>query len=163
MTEPSRRDGRRGRDTRRRRGFTLIEMMAVVLIIGMLSVLFGTVVIGRIDAARVTTARAAMTKIESALEFYKLDNARYPTTDQGLDALVRAPTFDPLPRHYRPQGYLRTRDLVDPWGEHYEYQQPGTHNLYSFDLWSYGADNTPGGEGSDADVGNWSDELDLAG
>lgn len=143
--------------TRARHGFTLIEMMAVVLIIGMLSVLFGTVVIGRIEGARVTTASAAMTKIEQALEFYRLDNARYPTGDQGLEALVREPTVDPAPRHYRPEGYLRDRDLLDPWGEPFGYEYPGAHNAYSFDLWSYGADSQSGGEGADADLGNWSD------
>jgi general secretion pathway protein G len=143
--------------TRARRGFTLIEMMAVVLIIGMLSVLFGTVVIGRIEGARVTTASAAMTKIEQALEFYRLDNARYPTSEQGLEALVSEPSIDPLPRNYRPEGYLRDRDLVDPWGEPFGYEYPGSHNAYSFDLWSYGADAQAGGEGPDSDLGNWSD------
>ncbi|UCE86241.1 MAG: type II secretion system major pseudopilin GspG [Deltaproteobacteria bacterium] len=140
-----------------RHGFTLIEMMAVVLIIGMLSVLFGTVVIGRIEGARVTTASAAMTKIEQALEFYRLDNARYPTSEQGLEALVNEPTMDPLPRNYRPEGYLRERDLIDPWGEPFGYEYPGSNNTFSFDLWSYGADGQAGGEGPDRDIGNWSE------
>lgn len=141
------------------RGFTLIEMMAVVLIIGMLSVLFGTVVLSRIDSARTSTAKAMITKIESALEFYKLDNNRYPTTEQGLEALVREPQIEPLPRDYRPEGYLRERDLRDPWGGRFQYEQPGSHNPHSFDLWSYGADNAPGGEGADADIGNWTEEA----
>jgi general secretion pathway protein G len=147
---------------RARRGFTLIEMMAVVLIIGMLSVLFGTVVVGRIGAARVTTARAAMTKVEQALEFYRLDNARYPSSEQGLTALLREPSIDPLPRNYQPEGYLRAPDLVDPWGEDFGYEFPGAHNTYSFDLWSYGADNVSGGEGTDADLANWTADSGAA-
>lgn len=155
--------GRVGRvvSWRRRGGFTLIEMMAVVLIIGMLSVLFGTVVLNRIAGARVDMARASLTKIETALEFYKMDNARYPSDEQGLPALVREPTVEPLPRRYRPEGYLRSDALRDPWGEPYQYRQPGVHNPYSYDLWSLGADSAPGGEGDDADVGNWSEETDL--
>lgn len=137
-------------------GFTLIEIMAVVLIIGLLSTIVGTVVFSQVDKARVTSAAAQMKSIESALEFYRMDNGRYPTTDQGLEALVREPTIEPVPRDYRPEGYLQGgRVPDDPWGEPYQYLAPGQHNQYSFDLWSLGADSAPGGEGNDADIGNW--------
>jgi general secretion pathway protein G len=144
---------------RRRRGFTLIEIMAVVLIIGLLGTIVGTAIFGQIDRARVTTAKSQIKQIEAALDFYRMDNGRYPTTEQGLDALVHEPSLDPQPRNYRPEGYLQGgRVPLDPWGSKYEYLAPGQHNTYSFDLWSLGADGRPGGTGVDADVGNWADE-----
>jgi general secretion pathway protein G len=141
---------------RRTRGFTLIEIMAVVLIIGLLGTIVGTAIFGQIDRARVTTARSQMKQIEAALDFYRMDNGRYPTTEQGLDALVHQPSIEPVPRGYRPEGYLQGgRVPLDPWDGPYEYLAPGQHNAYSFDLWSRGADGQPGGEGTDGDVGNW--------
>jgi general secretion pathway protein G len=143
---------------RRRRGFTLIEIMAVVLIIGLLGTIVGTAIFGQIDRARVTTARSQMKQIEAALDFYRMDNGRYPSTDQGLEALVQPPTIEPIPRNYRPEGYLQGgRVPRDPWDSPYGYLAPGERNPYSFDLWSLGADGQPGGEGTDADIGNWSD------
>ena len=137
-------------------GFTLIEIMAVVLIIGLLGGIVGVVIFGQVDRARVTTAKAQIKQIESALEFYRLDNGRYPTTEQGLSALVQKPTTAPEPRRWRPEGYLQGGEVpVDPWGEPYQYVRPGTNNVYTFDLWSLGADSAPGGEDVDGDIGNW--------
>jgi general secretion pathway protein G len=143
---------------RRNRGFTLIEIMAVVLIIGLLGGIVGTAIFSQIDKARVTTAKAQIKQIEAALDFYRMDNGRYPTTEQGLDALVHSPTIEPIPRSYRPEGYLQGGVVPkDPWGGSYEYQSPGTHNTYSFDLWTLGSDGAPGGDGTNADVGNWAE------
>jgi general secretion pathway protein G len=141
---------------RRRAGFTLIEIMAVVLIIGLLSTIVGVAIFGQVDRARVTTTRTQIKQIESALEFYRLDNGRYPTTDQGLQALVERPTSAPEPRRWRPEGYLQGGVVpLDPWGEPYQYLQPGQNNPYTFDIWSLGADSALGGEGVDAEIGNW--------
>jgi general secretion pathway protein G len=158
---PSRADSlpsaRRRNSARRRSGaFTLIEMMAVVLIIGLLGTIVGTVVVQQIDRARVTTAKVQIKQLEAALDAYRIDNGRYPTTEQGLEALVQAPSSDPVPRNYPPGGYLRSGDVPDdPWGGPYQYESPGTRNSASFDLWSYGADGAPGGTDTDSDVGNW--------
>jgi general secretion pathway protein G len=149
-------------DTRRQQAFTLIEIMAVVLIIGLLVGIVGYNVFAQVDRARVATAKTQMKQIEGALEFYRLDNARYPTTEQGLDALLQKPQSGPEPLSYRPEGYLQRRSaLKDPWGNVYQYESPGQNNPYSFDLWSLGADGKPGGDGNDADVGNWDTEESL--
>lgn len=145
--------------TRRESGFTLIEIMAVVLIIGLLGTIVGTVIFSQIDRARVTTGRAQLKQIEAALDFYRMDNGRYPSSEQGLEALVREPSIDPRPRDWRPEGYLQGGQVPrDPWGNEYSYQSPGARNPHSYDLWSLGADGAPGGDGTDADFGNWSDE-----
>jgi general secretion pathway protein G len=137
----------------RRNGFTLIEIMAVVLIIGLLTTLVGIAIIPQIDKGRVTTARTQIKNLEAALETYRMDNARFPTSEQGLDALINPP---PDVRNYQTGGYLRERRIpVDPWGNPYQYESPGQHNDHSFDLWSFGADGTPGGEEADSDIGNW--------
>lgn len=134
-------------------GFTLIEIMAVVLIIGLLTTLVGIAIIPQIDKGRVTTARTQIKNLEAALETYRMDNARFPTSEQGLDALINPP---PDVRNYQTGGYLRERRIpVDPWGNPYQYESPGQHNDHSFDLWSFGADGTPGGQDADADIGNW--------
>ena len=148
-------------DSRLAGGFTLIEIMAVVLIIGLLGGIVGTVVFSQVDKARVNTARTQIKQLESALEFYRLDNARYPSSEQGLQALVRKPSGDPQPKSYRPEGYLQGGVVPkDPWGEPYQYRSPGEHNTYSLDLWSFGADGKPGGDDNNADLGNWaSDEA----
>jgi general secretion pathway protein G len=145
----------RGREA----GFTLIEIMAVVLIIGLLGGIVGAAIFGRIDQARVTTARTQIKQIEAALDFYRMDNGRYPTSDQGLDALIHPPTIEPIPKNFRPEGYLSGGKVpTDPWSNPYKYLSPGTNNAYSFDLWSDGADGAPGGSGTDADIGNWAEE-----
>jgi general secretion pathway protein G len=142
-------------------GFTLIEIMAVVLIIGLLSGIVGLAVFQQVDKGRVTAARAQISNLESVLELYRMDNARFPTTEQGLQALVVRPTSDPQPRTYPAGGYLKGgRVPLDPWGEPYHYESPGQHNEHAFDLWSYGADAAPGGEGVDEDIGNWSESAD---
>jgi len=140
-------------------GFTLIEVMAVVLIIGLLSTLVGVAVFQQVDKGRVTATRAQISNLEGVLELYRMDNARFPTTEQGLEALARPATSAPEPRNFPPGGYLKGGRLpVDPWGEPYQYLQPGEQNPHAYDIWSWGADGQPGGEGVDADIGNWSDE-----
>jgi general secretion pathway protein G len=131
------------------RGFTLIEIMVVVVIIGILAALIAPSVIGRIDQARVTSAKADLKSIEAALELYRLDNFRYPTTDQGLKALVINPN-DPTTRNWRAEGYLKQLPK-DPWGNPYVYTSPGTNGA-PFDLISLGADGQVGGSGADADI-----------
>jgi general secretion pathway protein G len=144
----------------RRRGFTLIEIMAVVLIMGLLAGIVGTVVVNQIDQARTQTARAQIKQLESALTFYQMDNGRFPTTEQGLHALVEKPTGAPEPRNYRPGGYLQGGVVPnDPWDAPYQYAAPGQHNPHAFDLWTLGADGAPGGDGSDQDVGNWASDA----
>lgn len=156
-------DGRR-RPSRRSAGFTLIEIMAVVLIMGLLAGLVGVAIFGQIDSARVTTTQTQMKQIEQALTFYQMDNGRFPTTEQGLEALVREPAIGPEPRNYRPGGYLQGDQVPrDAWGNPYQYENPGQHNPESFDLWSLGADGAPGGSDTDADIGNWSEDTRAAG
>ncbi len=136
-------------------GFTLIEIMAVVLIIGLLSTIVGVSIFAQVDKGRVTAARTQIANLESVLELYRMDNAKYPTTEQGLDALINEAQDA---RNFPPGGYLQKRRIPeDPWGNIYEYEQPGQNNTHSFDLWSYGADGKPGGDGVDADIGNWDD------
>ncbi len=139
---------------RRRRsqaGFTLIEIMAVVMIMGLLMGMLAYGINGQVQSARIQAAKGQIVRIEQALEFYQLDNARFPTMDQGLQALVTRPTAPPEPRAYNPAGYIKAEALKDPWGEPYGYRIPGDHNPHSFDIWSLGPD---GLEGND-DVTNW--------
>ena len=139
-----------------RTGFTLIEIMAVVLIIGLLSGIVGLAVFQQVDKGRAVAALAQISNLEGVLELYRMDNARFPTTEQGLEALVSQPTTTPEPRNYPAGGYLKGgRVPLDPWGEPYHYESPGQHNQHAFDVWSYGPDGTAGGDGVDADIGNW--------
>lgn len=145
---------------RNRQGFTLIEIMAVVVIIGLLTGIVGTAIIGRLNQANATTARTQIKQLEAALDFYRMDNGRYPSTEQGLDALVNPSSVEPVPRNFRPEGYLQGGKVPpDPWGLRYEYEAPGTHNPYGVDIWSFGADGQPGGTGTDTDVGNWTEDT----
>ena len=134
------------------RGFTLIEIMVVVIIIGLLAAVIVPNVIHNVDTARVTKVKQDIQGLETALALFRLDNAKYPTTEQGLTALVQRPT-DPSISHWREGGYL-DRVSKDPWGNEYHYEYPGTHGKH-YDLYSLGADAQPGGEGADADIGNW--------
>lgn len=134
------------------RGFTLIEIMVVVIIIGLLAAVIVPQVIDRVDDARVSKAKQDIQAIESALVMFRLDNFRYPSTDQGLTALVQQPS-DPSIRNWRPGGYLK-RVSKDPWGNDYQYVFPGTRGG-EYDLYTLGADAQPGGEGPNADIGNW--------
>ncbi|PVZ43070.1 type II secretion system major pseudopilin GspG [Pseudomonas sp. CC120222-01a] len=139
---------------RAQRGFTLIEIMVVVIILGVLGALVLPNVMSRPDHAKFTAARTDIQSISTALEIYRLDNGRYPTTAQGLEALIRRPTLAPLPRQWNAQGYLKSQAL-DPWGMPYQYSNPGTRSGQGYDLFSLGADGQPGGEDADADIGNW--------
>jgi general secretion pathway protein G len=136
----------------RERGFTLIEIMVVVIIIGLLAAVIVPSVINKVDDARISKAKADIQGLETALTMYRLDNSKYPTTDQGLQALVVQPT-DPSIRHWRIGGYL-AHVSKDPWGGDYQYVYPGTHGK-EYDLYSLGSDAQPGGEGTAADIGNW--------
>ena len=143
------------RALRTSRGFTLIEIMVMVVIIGLLAAVIVPQVVNKVDEARVTRAKADIASIESALTIFRLDNSKYPTTEQGLAALTTQPT-DPSIRNWRPGGYLTKKVGKDPWGNEYQYVFPGTHGG-EYDLFSLGADNQPGGEGTSADIGNWDD------
>ena len=142
------------RQHRRQRGFTLIEIMVVVVILGILATFIVPNVMGAPVKARMTKAKNDIGAIESSLRDYKLDNFFYPTTQQGLEALIAPPQGEPAAKNWRPGGYLAKSKLpMDPWGNPYQYLQPGTKG--DFDLFSLGADNKPGGEGEAADLGNW--------
>lgn len=131
-------------------GFTLIELMVVLVIIGVLAALIVPNVLERADDARVTAARTDVNNIMQALKLYRLDNQRYPTTEQGLQALVTKPTTEPIPPNWKP--YL-DKLPNDPWGRPYVYLNPGVKG--EVDVMSYGADGQPGGEGKNADIGSW--------
>ena len=136
------------------RGFTLIELMVVIVILGILAGLIVPRIMGRPEEARRMKARVQIESIETALKLYKLDNGYYPTTEQGLQALVESPTVGELPRAWREGGYLEKGKIPkDPWDNEYVYLSPGIHG--DFDLLSYGADGEPGGEGKDEDINNW--------
>lgn len=135
-------------------GFTLIEIMVVLVIIAILGALIGPQILGRVDEARATAAKQDIQTLGTALDFYRMDNFRYPSTDQGLEALVKKPE-DPSVRNWRPEGYLKAREVPrDPWGNEYRYLFPGSRGG-AYDLYSLGADGEPGGEGVDADIGSW--------
>jgi general secretion pathway protein G len=134
------------------RGFTLIEIMVVVIIIGLLAAVIVPEVIGKVDEAKVSKAKQDIQALETALTMFRLDNSKYPTTEQGLNALVAQPT-DPTIRHWRAGGYL-AHVSKDPWGDDYQYSNPGTRSK-DYDLLSFGADGQLGGDGVNADIGNW--------
>ena len=132
------------------RGFTLIELMVVLLIIGVLAALIVPNVLDRADDARVTAAKTDVSNLMQALKLYKLDNQRYPSAEQGLQALLTKPTVDPMPVNWKP--YLDQLPK-DPWGRPYQYLSPGIKG--EVDVMSFGADGQTGGEGKNADVGSW--------
>ena len=135
------------------RGFTLIEIMVVVVIIGVLGAIVVPQFMSRPDQAKVTAARTDVQAISTALEMYRLDTFSYPSTQQGLEALVKRPTGTPVAKNWNPQGYLKTLPL-DPWGSPYQYLNPGTHSA-GYDLFWFGSDGVLGGEDYAADIGNW--------
>lgn len=137
---------------RKRKGFTLVEVLVVVVILGLLAALVVPRVVGRGEDAKRTAAAVQIREIEQALEMYRLDSSLYPSTAQGLEALVSKPSIPPEPRKYREGGYLRKLP-VDPWGSPFVYRCPGDHGEY--DLFSLGADGEEGGDGPGKDITNW--------
>ena len=135
-------------------GFTLIELMVVIVILGILAAIIAPKIVGRTDEAKVTEARVQISNLETALKMYKLDNGFYPTTDQGLIALVSSPSTEPRPRRWKKGGYLEKNAIPkDPWANAYVYVSPGLNGDY--DIVSYGADALRGGREFDADISNW--------
>ncbi len=135
-------------------GFTLIELMVVVVILGVLASLIAPRLLGRTDEAKIVKAEVDISAIETGLKLYRLDNGRYPTTEQGLMALVAQPSTEPLPTKWPQGGYLEREQIPkDPWDREFLYLSPGVHGEY--DILSYGADGAPGGEGMDADIKSW--------
>ncbi|NNB53316.1 type II secretion system major pseudopilin GspG [Pseudomonas fragi] len=141
--------------TSSQRGFTLIEIMVVVVIIGVLGAIVVPQFMSRPDQAKVTAARTDIQAIATALEMYRLDTFSYPSTQQGLEALSKRPAGGPAAKNWNPQGYLKSLPL-DPWGMPYQYLNPGMRST-GYDLLSFGSDGMPGGEGYAADIGNWGD------
>lgn len=140
---------------RSQKGFTLIEIMVVVVILGILAAVVVPRLLDRPEEARITKAKTDIKGIEQALGMFKLDNGFFPTTEQGFEALVEQPTVGRIPTRYQEGGYLK-KVPVDPWGNPYVYLSPGIHD--SYDIISYGSDGQPGGEGNNADINSW--ELD---
>ena len=139
----------------RARGFTLIEIMVVITILGILAALIVPRVVGRTDDARIAAARQDIASLMQALKLYRLDNGRYPTTEQGLRAMIEKHGVDPVPNNWKQGGYLERSSLPqDPWGKEYQYLSPGLRG--EIDVFSYGRDGQSGGEGPDADIGSWS-------
>lgn len=139
---------------RNRLGLTLIEILVVIIIIGLLAGLVAPQIIGRVSEARGATARTQIELLSVALDNYRLDNARYPTSQQGLEALRTRPTTEPVPGNWRGP-YLRKEVPVDPWNRPYVYVSPGEENPSSYDLFTLGADGVPGGQDEDADINSW--------
>ena len=137
------------------RGFTLIEVMVVLVILGILATLVVPRIMSRPDEARIIAAKQDINSIGQALKLYRLDNQGYPTTDKGLQALVAKPSAPPVPPNWKTGGYL-DRLPKDPWGNEYKYLNPGVKTTTDVDVFSLGADGAPGGDGNDADIGSWS-------
>jgi len=138
---------------KRQTGFTLLELLVVLIILGLLAALIGPRFIGKVGKAKTEIARSQITLLEAALDQYRLDVGRYPTTEEGLKALIKPPE-DPELRSRWQGPYLKKRKIPkDPWGHPYHYRCPGEHGDY--DLWTYGADGQPGGTGENADISNW--------
>ncbi|WP_299693828.1 type II secretion system major pseudopilin GspG [uncultured Tateyamaria sp.] len=135
-------------------GFSLLELMVVVVILSILALVIVPRVIDRPDQARAARAQSDIAAIANAVQLYRLDNFRYPTTEQGLEALRTAPTTDPVPTNWAQAGYI-DRLPIDPWGQPYQYLFPGVHG--DFDVFTFGADGVAGGTGADADIGSWTD------
>lgn len=143
------------RDTNQsRHGFTLIEIMVVIAVLGMLAALVAPNVFRHVGTAREATARSQIELLGTALDAYRLDNDVYPSTSQGLDALHREPQANPRPRNWRGP-YLSKSVPLDPWGRPYVYSSPGTESSWGYDLVSYGRDGAAGGAATDADIASW--------
>jgi general secretion pathway protein G len=140
---------------RNQQGFSLVEILVVLVIMGLLISVVAPTVLNRADEARVQKSYADFKSIETALKIYRLDNYVYPTTEQGLEALVAASSLDPEPRNFKTGGYLQEVPR-DPWGSPYLYLSPGENG--EIDIYSLGADGLSGGEGQNTDIGNWREE-----
>lgn len=138
------------------RGFTLIEIMVVVIILGLLASVVVPSVMDALDDAEINKARADMNALQTALKMYRMQNFAYPTTEQGLEALVEQPTLAPIPRNWKQGGYIEKLSK-DPWGNDYIYSKPGEGG-HEFDIMSLGADGISGGEGKNADISIWDDQ-----
>ncbi|WP_417514669.1 type II secretion system major pseudopilin GspG [Marinobacter sp.] len=134
------------------RGFTLIEIMVVMVILGLLVAVVAPNIMGRSDQAKITVAETQLTNISKALDLYRLDNSHYPSTQQGLDALASRPSGSPEPKNWNPDGYMKSVPQ-DPWGSEFQYVSPGREGPY--DLYSKGADGQDGGDGDAADISLW--------
>jgi general secretion pathway protein G len=133
-------------------GFSLLELMVVVVILSILALVIVPRIIDRPDQARVARVQSDLAVLDSAVKLYKLDNFNYPTTEQGLQALVSAPVTEPAPKNYSAGGYI-DRLPKDPWGKEYQYLSPGVYG--DFDIFTFGADGVSGGDGINADIGTW--------
>ena len=140
-------------------GFSLVEILVVLVIIGLLVSIVAPNVLDSADEARVKKVEADFKSIATALKIYRLDNFNYPTTEQGLEALVREPVIDPIPQNYKKNGYLEELP-VDPWGRPYFYLSPAEFSDGDFDIYTQGADGISGGEDQNTDIGNWYDRED---
>jgi general secretion pathway protein G len=138
----------------RRSGFTLIEILVVIIVIGLLAGLVGPRILGRVSEAKSATARTQIELLGVALDNYRLDNGAYPTSDQSLGALQEKPAREPIPINWRGP-YLKKAIPQDPWGRPYTYRSPGEHNPTGYDLSTLGRDGQPGGEDDNADVNSW--------
>ena len=137
------------------KGFTLIELMIVIVILTLLATLVVPRIMDRLEQAERTTAVIQIKNFEGGLKFFKMDNRFYPSTEQGLEALVEKPTTGKIPKNWKEGGYLEAKKIpLDPWGNPYVYISPGVHNK-EYDIVSYGADGVEGGEGNDADIQSW--------
>ncbi len=136
------------------KGFTLLEIIVVVFILSLLVAIVAPRIIGRTDDARIAGAKVQIKNFETALKLFKLDNGFYPSTEQGIEALVEKPTVGQIPQKYKEGGYLEQKRIpLDPWGNPYIYISPGIYG--DFDIICYGADGKEGGEGKNADIKNW--------
>lgn len=141
------------RDHRSDEGFSLLELMVVVVIMSILALVIVPRIIDRPDQARIARVQSDLATLQNAVKLYRLDNLRYPTTEQGLQALVSAPVSEPVPENWAQGGYI-DRLPKDPWGADYQYLSPGVHE--DVDIFTFGADGVAGGTGVDADIGSWS-------
>jgi len=143
------------RKIEKEQGFTLIEILIVVVILGFLASTVGPELFNKVSQAERTSAQNQLDVFKTALDSYRLDNRNYPSTEQGLQALIKEPTGSPPANNWNGP-YLEKKEIpTDPWGNDYQYKSPGDHNQHKYDLWSKGADNTAGGEDQAADVTNW--------
>lgn len=140
------------------KGFSLLEIMVVLVIMGIMAALVGPQLLGNVDKARLQQLAADMKTLETTLKMYRLDNFVYPSSEQGLQALVTKPDIDPVPKNWKRDGYI-DRLPKDPWGNEYMYVSPGEHG--DFDIYSLGADGVVGGDGQSKDRGNWMDSEEI--